>query len=459
MKKARPPIVTVLGHVDHGKTSILDAIRKTSVAAREAGGITQGIGASKIETPEGEITFVDTPGHAAFSAMRERGARVADIVVLVVAADDGVMPQTKEALTYIQENDIPMIVAFTKTDLPSANVERVRNQLMKEEVLFEGFGGSTPFIELSVKQGKGVEELVEMILLLAGVTGFEADPQGSLSAVTIETNKDKRGVLVSAVVKAGTIEVGDEVASGNVRAKVKGLFDQNNKPVKKALPGEPVLIMGFSELPEVGAEITSKKETQDLQAPPPKRRKVQEGQLPLILKVKSAGAIEAIVSTLPNDIVVLTSSVGDITGSDVFMAKASGAVVIVFEAKVPNIVKRLAETEGVEIAEFRIIYDIAEYLDKKLAEGKREVLGRAEILAEFPFNRTRVAGCKVTEGRINKADKLILVRGERELGEAKITSMRREKTDLVEAKAGEECGIVLTPLLSFEKGDILVATK
>lgn len=460
MKKARPPIVTVLGHVDHGKTTLLDAIRKTNVASREAGGITQGIGASKINTSEGEITFVDTPGHAAFAKMRARGARVADIAVLVVAADDGVMPQTREAIGYVKENQIPMIVALTKVDLPSSNVEKTRGQLEQEEIFFEGRGGATPSVEVSAKKGSGVAELIETIHLLAGVTGFTADPDAPLSAFVIETNKDKRGTLVSAIVKDGTVRVGDEISAGDVSVKIKGLFNENNKPIKSALPSDPVLILGFSQTPDVGAEITDKKEVRAQRyIQVAQKVKVEKDQLPVILKAKSAGSIEPISLSLPKDVVVLHASVGEVTESDVFLAKTAGAIVVSFESKVPSSVKRLAETEGVEVTEFKVIYDIVKYLEERLAKGKVDVLGKAEILAEFPFNKTRVAGVKVLEGRISKSDRIILMRAGSELGATKIASMRRAKNELNEAKAGEECGIVMAPLLPFAKNDILVATK
>lgn len=460
MNKLRPPIVTVLGHVDHGKTTLLDAIRKSDIAAREAGGITQGIGASKVVTPEGQITFVDTPGHAAFSKMRARGAKIADIAVLVVAADDGIMPQTLEALSYIKENKMPLIVAITKTDLPSANAEKVQGQLEQEEIFFEGRGGSTPLVEVSVKAGRGIDELVETILLLAGVTGFEADPQGSLSAVVIETSKDKRGVLVAAVVKNGMIRVGDEVYAADIKTKIKGLFDQANKAVEEAVPSDPVLILGFNELPEVGVEITrERKPVSPTTQRPAGRAKTKDGELALILKVKSAGTIEAVTSSLPERVFVLAASVGEVTESDVFLAKTAGAMIVAFEAAIPGSVRRLAQTEGVVVVGFKIIYEIVDYI-KELIDGDRmQVLGKAEVLAEFPFNKTRVAGCKIFEGKIQKTDKIVLFRGENKLGETKIASMRREKNVLNEAKAGEECGLVLVPLLPFEKGDILVATK
>ncbi len=462
MNTTRPPIVTVLGHVDHGKTTLLDAIRKTSIAYREAGGITQSIGATKFESSDGIITFVDTPGHAAFAKMRSRGAKVADIVVLVIAADDGIMPQTIESIGYIKENNIPFIVAITKIELPSANVERVYSQLMENGVFLEGHGGNVPFVHVSAKLGRGIDELVEVIHLLAGVTGFTADPKGDLSGFVIEVNKDKRGVLVSAVIKNGTLKVGDEIFCDSLHAKVKGLFDHNNKSIREAKPSDPVLILGFSDLPEVGAEIANKnlfsessKKTSDKQF----KSKEKNKKIAVILKVKNSGSLAAVISILPEEVMVVSSLVGDVTESDVFLAKASNAKIIAFEAKASNIVKRLAESEGVEISCFEVIYDIEKHIKDKLELEKRVVLGKAIIMAEFPFDKTRVAGCKIIEGRIQKIDTVVLMRGEKELGVARISSMKREKGDLSEAKAGEECGIILNPPMPFEKGDILVATK
>lgn len=459
MKTQRPPIVTVLGHVDHGKTTLLDAIRKTQVASREAGGITQGIGATQIETPEGKITFVDTPGHAAFAKMRQRGAKVADIAILVVAADDGIMPQTREALAYIKENNIPLIVAFTKIDLPSANVEKAKGQLEQEEVFFEGRGGQTPFIEVSAKTGQGIEALLEIIHLLAGVNEITSDSQGELQAYIIETNKDKRGTAVSVVVKNGKLKAGELISAGSISGKIKGLFGQNGKPVKEAVPGDPVMILGFSEAPEVGAQVTAGKgsipETTELKG----KKKVSEGQIGIVLKAQKIGSLEAIEATLPQGAVVLASSVGDIAESDVFFAKTANAIIVSFEANTSASVKNLASTEGVEIVSFRIIYELLEFLETRIKQGLLDILGKAEILAEFPFNKTKVAGIKVLSGRMAKQDFAIIMRNEKELGKAKISSMRRGKNELSEAKAGEECGVILSPPLEFEKGDILVATR
>lgn len=463
MKKLRPPIVTVLGHVDHGKTSLLDAIRKTSVAAREAGGITQGIGATQIKTSAGKITFVDTPGHAAFSKMRLRGARVADIAVLVVAGDDGIMPQTREALSYIVENKLPFIVALTKVDLPSSNSEKVLGQLEQEQVFFEGRGGQTPFVEVSSKTGKGVDELVEMIELVAAVNEISGDPEAPLDGVVIETNRDKRGTLVSVVVKNGTLRPNMEVSAGSYSARVKGLFDENNIPCKESLPGGPALILGFTQTPEVGALLTLKNslknEPDTIDKSNHKKIKVGEEQLGVIIKAQTAGALEAITALLPADAVEIAASVGDVTETDVFYAKTSKAIILAFESKVSSAVAKLAEAEHVEVAEFRIIYELSDFVEKKLDALKTKILGRALVVAEFPFDKTKVAGCKIIEGRIVKNDNISVTRNEKEIQTSKVISLKRGKNDIPEARAGEECGIILSGVANFEKGDILVATK
>lgn len=461
MKEKRPPVVTVLGHVDHGKTTLLDSIRKTSVASREAGGITQSIGASQISTPSGPITFVDTPGHAAFAAMRSRGARVADIVLLVVAADDGPMPQTKEALGYVKENNIPFIVVFTKTDLPSANVERARGQLEALEVFFEGRGGNVSSVEVSARAGKGIDELIELINLMAEVNDVSGDADAALEAFVIETNKDKRGTMVSLVVKNGTLKVGDEISAEGIKTSVKGLFDHLGSPVKEALPGVPVALRGFTEAPSAGALVSRIGEAaESLKAAKIERiKKVGAHQIGLVLKAATSGALEAIMASLSPDAIVLSAGIGDVTESDVFFAKSAGATIVVFESRVPSQVKKLAETEGVTVETFRIIYEMLQFVEEKIKAGQLSVLGKAQVLAIFPYEKTKVAGCKVVEGRIQKSDKLLLMRVEKELGSTKIVSMRRGKNEISEAKVGEECGLILSPLLPFEKDDIILAIK
>ena len=459
-KKTRQPIVAVLGHVDHGKTTLLDAIRKTNLLRKEVGGITQAIGASVAKTKNGQpITFIDTPGHEAFNKMRSRGAQAADIAILVVAADDGVKPQTKEAIEHILTTETPFLVAITKTDIETANTEITKGQLEKEGVLLEGRGGKVPVVEVSGKTGKGLEELLEMIILLAEVEGIEDSSKKSLSAVVIETGKDKRGTVVSVVVKEGIVSVGAKLFVDGLEAKVRGLFDWEQKPVKVVGPGEPSLILGFSESPNVGSLVTEEKQVSSSNEIKTGRSvpEVGEEELGLVLKTASSGSLEAVIASLPKKAVVVSSGVGDVTESDVFMAKSSNANIYVFEAKVSAAVKKLAETEGVKIKDFRIIYELIDSLEETIKKGEKTILGEANILAEFPFNSKRVAGCKVAKGTITKEAKVTLVRDGKELGEAKIISMKKQKEEIASAKEGEECGLILAPQLDFEIGDVLVS--
>lgn len=466
----RPPIVTVLGHVDHGKTSLLDTIRKTNVAAKEAGGITQSIGASQVVTSEEKkITFIDTPGHATFSQMRSRGAKAADIAVLVVAADDGVKPQTKEALGYIKEAEIPFIVAFSKIDLPQANVEKVKSQLASIGVSFEGQGGDIPQVSLSSKSKKGIKELLEMIILVSEVNEIGGDKKGELQGVVIETSKDKRGPIASAVITNGTIAIGMEITAEDTNVKVRGLFDSFGKPTKEAGPGDPVQILGFSKLPPVGARITMNVSgTSDVENKVERKvsQKKEKGKIPVVIKAKSAGALRDLLANLPDHIFVVYSSVGDVVESDIFSAKSSSMIdetyparIFAFESKISPYVSKLAEEEGVEIERFEVIYKLFEKLEELIADSKEKILGEAEIIASFPFNNIRVAGCKVTYGRIARSDNLVLMRGDKKLGESKIASMKKEKQNIDKAQTNEEFGIILATALDFKVGDMLLSVR
>ena len=392
--------------------------------------------------------------------MRVRGAKIADIAILVVAADDGPMPQTKEAIKYIKEAGSSMIVAITKTDLPSADVDKAITALMEEEVLLEGFGGDTPYVKVSSKTGEGIDDLLEMIDLVSQVNEITADPEGELDAVVIETNKDNRGPLVSLVVRNGTLKQGEELICGAIGAKARGLIGENAKQIKEARPADPVLILGFSSLPEVGSHVThghalaSSNEVSSPRVP-----KVAAGQLPIVLKAQKTGSLEALKGVLPKDVVVVRADIGDVTDGDIFFAKAAEARVIAFECKVPSSVGRLAETESVRIETFNIIYKLKERLEELLNAGRDEELGKAEVLAVFPFNNQQVAGCKVLSGKITKGDRAKVFRGEREIGIVKVTSVRRGKEVIAEAKAGEECGVLFTPQLDFEVGDMILSVK
>lgn len=461
MISTRQPIITVLGHVDHGKTTLLDTIRKSNVAAREAGGITQSIGAYVVENAGKKMTFIDTPGHAAFSGMRSRGAKVADIAILVVASDDGVMPQTKEAIKHIQDAGIPMIIAFTKIDLPGSNLESAKASVEREGVYLEGRGGDVPYVEVSAKQGQGIDKLLELITLVSEVNDIIADPEGDLEAVVIETGKDNRGALASLVVRNGTLKVGDEIKANDLPTKVRGIFDYLSKPVKQINPGEPGLVLGFASVPEVGAIIRKAGFVEPQQKIEEKKviqGKMKEGQIPLIFKTQNAGSLEALLKSLPEEVFIVSAAVGDLNENDIFLAKSSGAKIMVFDMKVGNSIAKLAETEKVDILTFRVIYELLEKIDQYIKEGTKVVVAKATILASFPFNSKKVAGCRLDLGTISKGNKLTLVRGEKELGEMRVASLRRGKDELTQVTEGE-FGVILEPQLDFTIGDVLISRQ
>ncbi len=461
--KSRPPIVTILGHVDHGKTTLLDALRKTRVQSREAGGITQSIGASKLETKtKTQITFIDTPGHAAFEAMRSRGAKVADIALLVVAADAGVKPQTVEVINHLREVKIPYILVITKMDVASADPELVKRQLKDEEVLLEGQGGDVPVVEVSAKTGKGLDDLLEMIELVAQMAEIQANEEGSLEARVIETGKDNRGLLVSVVVQEGTLTVGDQVKADGTLARVRALFDDRGKSIKKAFPGDPALIMGFSSLPSVGAVMTHGVEGKDLTDSKTTRvtKEVSKDEIPVVIKAANVGGLEAVETNLPEGVVSVSPGVGEITESDIFVAKAANARIFGFQVKVSAKVKALAKTEAVEVETFDVVYELFERLEEIVIAGKEKILGKAEIVQIFPHNKKKIAGCRMTEGVITKTAKLELLRGETKLGDIKkVISMRQGKEDVSQVEKGGEFGILFVPQLDFEVGDVILSAE
>lgn len=463
--------MAVLGHVDHGKTSLLDFIRKSQLASREAGGITQRIGAYQVEVPIGEgigkITFIDTPGHEAFAKMRLRGATVADIAVLVVASDDGVMPQTIESINHIKNAGIAYVVAINKIDLPQANPERVKQQLSQNGVMLEGFGGDIVAVPISAKTGQGVDELLEMILLLAELGEIQADPQGDLDAVVIESKKEKKGSVGTVIIKNGTLKVGDQIKIEDTVVKVRGLMDERGQGVKEAVPGTPVEVLGFESPPPVGGQVTS---AQPGQKPEPKIKKQEqiqitkeENKFKIILKAESQGTLEAILGSLPQGVSVISSGVGEINESDVFLAKSTNAYLYGFRVKTPPSVLKLAEGENVRVQTFEIIYQFLEDLQKQIVQldkgEQEEVLGKAEILAEFYIEGQRVAGGRMLEGKIESMNPLHLVRDDQTIADAKIISMRQKKEIIRQARAKDEFGILLESSVDFKVGDVLISYK
>lgn len=454
----RPPVVTVLGHVDHGKTSLLDAIRKTSVTKREAGGITQSIGASVAKTKSGQkITFIDTPGHALFANMRSRGVTIADTAILVVAADDGVQPQTKEAIKLLQESQLPFVVAVTKIDLSTANVETALQSLEKEGVYLEKRGGDISYALVSSKTGEGMDELLELVALVAEMSALKGDINGELEGFVIETTKDKRGLLVSVIIKNGQIKVGDTIYVNREAARIKGIFDSDLVSVKQIGAGYPAALLGFDELPDVGSQISSNLIAEQSQKPIQDKTTQENAKVKIFVKAKTAGSLEALLSNIPDGVRVIGSGVGDVIESDIFLAKAGAAKIFLFEAKFASSIRKLAETESVKMERFEIVYDLIERLKELVDNDKVEVLGQAQILASFPFNGKKVAGCKITQGVFKKGDHVKLMRAGKEVGVVRIISIRKQKVEALEVKQGEECGILMLPQLDFASGDMVLS--
>ncbi|MCJ7792829.1 MAG: GTP-binding protein [Candidatus Marinimicrobia bacterium] len=358
-KSSRPPVVAVLGHVDHGKTSLLDKIRQTNVVAKEFGGITQHIGAYQIKNKNQTITFIDTPGHAAFSAMRSRGAKVADLAILVVAADEGVKPQTLESLKYIEKAKIPYLVAINKIDLPHPDLKQVEADLAKNGIVVESQGGKIVSLPVSAKIGKGLDELLEMILLMAAMEEFKGDGKAELEAVVIESKLDKRrGFLATVLVRNGCLKIGDQVEAGGAGAKIKAMFDEKGQPVKEAGPSQPVEVLGFKKIPEVGSQVRSTEEVvvpEEEHRTEVKKEALEENKLRLIVKADVQGTLEAILTGLSQEVAIIGSGVGEINESDILLAAATQAEIVSFNVKTAVRVKKLAEMEKVKISHFQII--------------------------------------------------------------------------------------------------------
>ncbi|PIQ70021.1 translation initiation factor IF-2 [Candidatus Shapirobacteria bacterium CG03_land_8_20_14_0_80_40_19] len=461
----KPPVVTIMGHVDHGKTSLLDYIRKTKVAAGEAGEITQAIGAYQVELDGQKITFIDTPGHEAFIKMRQRGAQISDIVVLVVAANDGVMPQTKESLKIIKQAKVPFIVAINKIDLPEVSVDKVKVQLAENEVFVEGYGGDTVAVPVSAKTGQGVDQLLEMIILSSEMESLQADPQAELRAVVIESKFDKLcGSTATLIIQNGQLKKGTPLWVNGVCSKARMLKDYRGQLVQKALPGDPVLVLGFGGLPSVGTEVGS------CQAVPEKKQEIKnigiaEGQKPtlkIILKADAFGSLEAISECLPRSVEVMEKSVGEVKESDVLLARTLKADIYGFNLTVSSSVAKLSEAEKVKVRTFNIIYELLQSIEKRVLkllspDIDRKILGIAAILQVFEMKGQKIAGCRVTEGKINKTFPACIKREEKILSDVKIISLKEQKQDINEAAEGTEFGAVFNQKVDFLPGDVLIS--
>jgi len=488
---SRPPVVTILGHVDHGKTTLLDAIRHADVAAGEAGGITQHIGAYQVELKGRQITFLDTPGHAAFTAMRSRGAQGADIVILVIAADDGVMPQTKEAIAHAKAARVPIIVALNKVDKPNSNPDRVKKQLGENDLMPDDWGGTTMVIPVSAKQKQGIEDLLEAILLVADNTDIRANPKGAVIGTIIEAELDKsKGPVATLLVQNGTLNTGDIVVAGNTYGRLRALFDFRGRKVQKAGPSIPVSVMGLSELPSagdvfkvVGSEkearqaILERQEAGKKQTSAAKKitleelfSKIKAGEakeLNFILKADVQGSLEPIINEINNlgkgeiRINILYAETGNISENDVLLASSSQAIIVGFSVQADVAARRLADTEGVSIRLYDIIYRLIEDVEKALKgmlapEYTEKAIGKAVVLQVFSLSKgTKIAGCRVTEGEVRRNGKLRVTRGKDIVYEGEVSSLKHEKEDVREMRTGFECGIGLKNFSDVQVGDVI----
>jgi translation initiation factor IF-2 len=490
----RPPVVTIMGHVDHGKTSLLDAIRETEVVAGEAGGITQHIGAYQVHHDDKEITFLDTPGHAAFTAMRARGASVTDIAVVVVAADDGVMPQTKEAIDHARAADVPILIAVNKIDKQDAQPDRVRNELAADDLTPEDWGGETVYCDVSAKTREGLDNLLDMLLLVAELEELSANPDAPASGTVVESQLDPgRGPVVTILVQRGTLAVGDALVAGPVWGRVRAMHDFTGERVERAVPGMPVEVLGFDGVCEAGEHVRvvendrrarslAQERANRLKTEALARRqarkvsleevfsRAQEGQikeLNIVLKADVAGSLEALqdeIAKVPQEQVainVIHSQTGGINESDVMLASASDAIVIGFNVRPLADARRAAEREGVDVRTYSVIYKVTEDL-RNAMEGMleavevEETLGEAEIKQTFKASKVgRIAGCIVNEGRVRRDASVRLIREGTVIWDGKIGSLRRFKDNVQEVEQGQECGIVLEGYADVKEGDVL----
>lgn len=490
----RAPIVTIMGHVDHGKTTLLDTIRHTRVVAGEAGGITQHIGAYQVERNGEKITFIDTPGHAAFTEMRARGAKVTDVCILVVAADDGVMPQTVEALEHAKAAQVPIIVAVNKMDKPQANPELVMTELSNLGLIPEAWGGNTPFVEVSALKGKGIDTLLDVIQLVSELEDLKANPNRLASGTVIEARLDKgRGIVTTVIVTNGTLKVGDNVVAGNTYGKIRTMNDDTKRRFDEAIPGQPVEITGLYDMPEAGdifvalgderqaRQIAEERQARQREGEMAKQKKAslksmmdqaeaEQKELVLIIKGDTQGSIEALKGSLEKlnieglHVNVIRSSVGAITESDVSLASASNAIIIGFNVRPTAVVREFAKGQGVEIRLYNIIYKAIEDIEAALTgmlapEYEEVVTGQAEVRSVFKISKVgAIAGCYVTDGVIERNSLVRIIREGIVVYEGKMASLKRFKDDVKEVKQGYECGISIENFNDIKENDVIEAS-
>jgi translation initiation factor IF-2 len=490
--KPRAPVVTILGHVDHGKTSLLDAIRTTKVAAGEAGGITQHIGAYQVEVDGKPITFIDTPGHAAFTAMRARGAQVTDVAILVIAADDGVMPQTIEAINHALAAGVPIIVAINKIDVPGANPDRVKQQLTEHNIVVEEYGGDVVSVPVSAIRGDGIRDLLDSINLVAEIQELKANPDRPASAVVVEAELDpSRGPIATVLVQAGTLRQGDAVVVGETSGKIKAMFDELGNRVREAGPSTPVIVMGLVAVPEAGERIRAVADERLARTIVESRRRDREAgeqtehahvnldtlfneisagklkELIIILKADVRGSAEALKASLERlsnvevKVKIIHSATGPVSDSDVMLAEASNGIIIAFNTKVDPSAKKRAEVSGVEIRSYNIIYQVLEDIEKALTGMLEPVYrtvidGHAEVRQVFKSSRLGgIAGCFVTDGTLRRGSNVRVLRGNEEVARTRCEGLKRFTDDVREVQTGYECGVVLSNFDKWVEGDVI----
>lgn len=482
----KPPVVTIMGHVDHGKTTLLDYIRHSRIAAREAGGITQQIGAYQIDHQGKPITFIDTPGHAAFSKMRAHGASITDIVVLVVAADDGVKPQTKEAIRLIKTGKIPVVVAINKIDLKNAVPEMAKAQLAEEGLAVEGYGGDVPVVEISAQEGLHVDKLLETILVLAELEELTTDPQASLEAVVIESGlKRNQGATASFLITAGQLKQGDEIASvgltPRVEGKVKRLLADTGEIVDQVGPSQAVEVLGLKEVPPAGtlfthpqtvAELEEKVVNRQHQAAADKVAAAKKAaaedevkqEIKIVLIGDTQGSLEAIAQNVSDEVTIIHAATGDVSESDVLMAHNTKSIIVAFNVKVTSSAQRLAEIEKVKILSYKIIYKLLEEFEQQVLHLLEPTIdevetGIAKVKAIFNIRGENIAGCVVTKGALTLNDRVHLKRNDQIVADARIVSLKQGKVDVKKVEVDTECGLVLKPQLDLQENDYLQAYK
>ena len=474
-----PPVVAVLGHVDHGKTTLLDAIRKSSIAEREKGGITQAIGASSVEIEhEGSkrsITFIDTPGHEAFGMMRGRGAQAADLGLLIISLADSVKPQTRESIAVLKETETPFIVVLTKSDLPDVYPDKSKKDLAKDDVMVEGFGGDVPVIEVSAKTGNNIHELLDLILLMHDMRHKSEDekisPSSPLKAIVIESKLDPRsGSKATVVIKNGSLKVRDMLSvEGNV-FKVRNVLNTEGKNINEATIGEAVELFGFDKVPSVGSIVKNESEKLDYVNPKSEEpgskeavyRRVEEHKgLSVILVADTQGSLEAIVNSLPEGVKVIAQKTGEVTDADIMLAKSTGSLILSFNLKIKPNLAMLARTEKILVRNYEVIYELLEEIhdaqEGKLQSQMEQIYGTAKVLQKFPFDKTFAFGISVTDGRVAKGDHVRIMRGEEAIGETTINSVRIGKDPLSKVEKGKEAGIVFNAPLDIMVGDMILS--